>query len=48
MTVKQSYNGKINAYVKYKKTKKGAKILNVKQKDPEKPFKGIPINKKKK
>ena len=46
--VKQSYNKKTGAYVKYKTTAKGAKILNVKQSNPTVPFKNVPIAKKKK
>lgn len=47
MPIMQSYNKKIKAYVKFKKTSKGTKIMNVKQQDPGKPFKGIPIKKRK-
>jgi len=42
MPIKQSYNKRIKAWVKYKVTKKGAKITGVKQTNPTKPFKGIP------
>jgi len=38
----QSYNKRSNAWVKYKKKDNGkTKILNTKQKEPSKPFKGI-------
>jgi len=44
MPVYQAYNKKIKAWVKYKFAKgKGFKPLNVKQIDPNKPFKGIKI-----
>jgi len=44
----QSYNGRINAWVSghIVKNKKGGeyfKVTDVKQKEPTKPFKGIPI-----
>jgi len=42
MPIYQSYNKRINAWVKYEFTKKGWKPLDVKQKEPKKPFKGIP------
>lgn len=48
MPVYQAYNGKINAWVKYHFTKKGSKMINVKQREPEKPFKGVPKRGKKK
>ena len=38
----QVYNKRINAWVKMRKFASGkTKILNVKQRDPKKPFKGI-------
>lgn len=44
MPVYQAYNKRINAWVIYKFTKKkGFKPLNVKQKNPDKPFKGVKI-----
>lgn len=48
----QSYNKRIGAYVKGKVVEgpKGGKFFlakNVKEKDPDKPFKGVPIRKKK-
>jgi len=40
----QTYNKKNKAYVMYEKKPTGkCKILNVKQKEPSKPFKGIKI-----
>ena len=48
MAIKQAFNPKIDAWVKYKFTKKtGFRVLDVKQREPKKPFRGIPINKKK-
>ena len=42
MVIRQSYNRKIKAWVKYKyEPNKKNKILNVKQADPMKPFKGV-------
>ena len=41
MVVFQVYNKKIKAYVKMSKVKGKTKILNVKQINPKKPFKGI-------
>lgn len=38
----QVYNKRINAWVKMRKFANGkCKILNVKQKEPNKPFKGV-------
>lgn len=38
----QKYNPKTKSWVKYKKMKNGkTEILNVKEKEPKKPFKGI-------
>ena len=37
----QTYNKKTKAWIKYKKTNKGTEILDMKQKEPKKPFKGI-------
>jgi len=42
MPVYQSYNKRINAWVKYEFTDKGVKWKNVKEREPKKPFKGIP------
>lgn len=41
----QTYNPQNKAYVKMKVTDKGAKILNVKERNPKKPFKGVKIMK---
>lgn len=41
MPVMQRFNKRIQAWVKFKVTKKGARILNVKQNNPKVPFKGI-------
>jgi len=38
----QAFNKKINAWVKYEIYGNKPKILNVKQKEPTKPFKGVP------
>lgn len=48
MGVYQAYNKKINSWVKYEFSKDGFKPLDVKQKESNKPFKGIPIRGKKK
>ena len=48
MPIYQSYNPKIKAWVKYEFTKKGIKFKDVKQKEPKKPFKGIPKKGRKK
>jgi hypothetical protein len=40
-SIKQAYNKKIGAWVKYKKTKAGVKILDVKEKSPSVPFKDV-------
>jgi len=40
-SVYQAYNDKNKAYVKYKITEKGSKIMNVKERNPKKPFKNI-------
>jgi len=48
MPTYQTYNPRIKAYVKYKKIGNRSRILDVKQKDPAKPFKGIPMSGKKK
>ncbi len=41
MVIKQVFNKKTKAWVKIKFTKKGVKFLDVKQRNPTKPFKGI-------
>ena len=43
MPIYQSFNPKINAWVKYHFTKKGIKFFDVKQRKPKIKFKGIPI-----
>ena len=43
MVIKQSFNKKTGAWVKFKITAKGSKILDVKQKNPKEKFKGIPV-----
>jgi hypothetical protein len=43
MKTYQSYNKKTKAWVKYNKYADGkCKITDVKQKEPQKPFKGVP------
>lgn len=42
MPVYQAYNKRNNAWVKYEFSGKGWKVLDVKQREPKKPFKGIP------
>ena len=44
----QNYNKRKKAYVKYYFNSKGVKIINVKKRLPHKPFKGVPITRKKK
>lgn len=48
MPVYQAYNKRTGAWVKYEFSKKGWKALDVKQREPKKPFKGIPKKGKKK
>lgn len=48
MPTYQSYNKKINAWVKYHFGKDGAEFKDVKEREPKKPFKGIPKKGKKK
>jgi len=48
MPIYQAYNGRIKAWVKYHFTKKGVEILDVKQREPQKPFKGVPKRGKRK
>ena len=47
--MKQTYNKKIDAWVKYKTSKSGSVIVGVKKKNPTIPFSGVNIlpNKKK-
>ncbi len=47
MPVYQAYNPNIKAWVKYDFTKKGVRWLDVKQREPKKPFKGVPKKGKK-
>lgn len=44
----QAYNKRIKAWVKYHFVKGKPRILNVKQKEPTKKFKGIPVRGQKK
>jgi len=39
----QAYNRKTQAWVKYEFTKQGIRFMDVKQKQPNKPFKDVPI-----
>ncbi|MHA1343374.1 MAG: hypothetical protein ACTSQG_05275 [Promethearchaeota archaeon] len=41
MPIFQAYNGRIKAWVKYDFSKGKVRFLNVKQREPEKPFKGV-------
>lgn len=41
MTILQAFNKRNKAWVKIKFTKDGVKFLDVKQRNPTKPFKGI-------
>ena len=43
MPIYQSFNNRINAWVKYKFDNSGFKVLDVKQQNPTKPFKKTPI-----
>ena len=44
--LRQSYNNKIDAWVKFKKVKgKPVEIVDVKTRNPIKPFKNVRINK---
>ena len=47
MPIYQSYNKRINAWVKYHFVKNGFKVLDVKQREPKVPFKNIPKKGKK-
>lgn len=42
MPTYQSFNRRIGAWVKYEFGKNGFKARNVKEKEPKKPFKGVP------
>ena len=49
MPIRQAFNGKIDAWVKYDFEKgKGFNVLDVKEREPLKPFKGVPIRGKRK
>ncbi len=41
MPIYQAYNKKINAWVKYEFSKTSFKIIDIKQRLPDKPFKNI-------
>lgn len=41
MPIAQFYNKKTKRWVKYRYDSKGSKILNVKQVEPKRPFKGV-------
>lgn len=41
MPILQTFNKRTKAWVKLKFTKKGVRFLDVKQRNPTKPFKGI-------
>lgn len=41
MPIRQTFNPKIGAWVKYEMTDKGAKWLDVKEKNPKEPFKNV-------
>ena len=43
MGIYQAYNKRSKAWVKYKFTKQGFKALDVKQREPSKPFKNVKI-----
>ena len=43
MPIFQAYNRRNNAWVKYKKTGKKTRILDVKESEPKKKFKGVPV-----
>jgi len=48
MKVLQSFNKKTKAWVKYKRYADGKVVISdVKQKEPRKKFKGVPVKKKK-
>lgn len=48
MPIYQSFNSRINAWVKYEFGKKGWTALDVKQRNPKVPFAGVKIKGKKK
>jgi hypothetical protein len=43
MPVFQAWNGRSKRWVKYEFTKRGFRPLDVKQRNPRKPFVGVPI-----
>lgn len=45
MVIEQVFNKRTGAWVKFKVTAKGSKILDVKEKNPRIKFKGIPVKK---
>jgi hypothetical protein len=47
MPIYQAFNKRNKAWVKYEFSKSGFKALDVKQREPKKPFKGIPKRGKK-
>ena len=48
VTIYQAFNKRIGSWVKYKFTKKGFKVTDVKQRNPKKKFAGVPIRGKRK
>jgi len=42
MPIFQAFNRRNKAWVKFKLSKKGFKVLDVKQRNPKVPFKGVP------
>ena len=47
MPIYQAFNPRSKAFVKYEFSKQGFKVIDVKQREPSKPFKGIKITSKK-
>lgn len=47
MPIYQAFNPRSKAFVKYEFSKQGIKFIDVKQREPSKPFKGIKITSKK-
>ena len=43
MPTYQAYNKRNKAWVKYHFTKKGFEVIDVKQREAQKPFKNVPI-----
>ncbi len=43
MPIFQAFNKRNKAWVKYKFTSRGFKVLDVKQKNPKVRFKGVPV-----